>query len=133
MPDKTSVRLARIAYVAFAWLFTASIAVQVLIAGMALFVDSDSWASHASFARYFSFLPLLMALLAWIARMPKKVIWRSIGLFGMILGMFITAILSSRIGALSALHPVIALLLFWGSTVILRSSSKSVKSPASAI
>ncbi|MBB3129868.1 hypothetical protein FHS19_004573 [Paenibacillus rhizosphaerae] len=38
----------------------------------------------------------------------------------MTIGMFLTALLSSRIGVLSALHPVIAIMLFWSSTLILR-------------
>ncbi|MCM3781960.1 DUF6220 domain-containing protein [Neobacillus mesonae] len=74
-----------------------------------------------SFARYFSFLPLLMAVLARTARLPSRLIWRCVGLFGMILGLFLTAIFSSRIGGLAALHPVIALLLFWASLDMIRS------------
>ncbi|MBP1972399.1 hypothetical protein [Cohnella thailandensis] len=39
----------------------------------------------------------------------------------MIVGIFLTAIFSSRIGGLSALHPVIALLLFWAALNVIRS------------
>lgn len=102
-------------------LFIVSVAVQVLLAGLALFDDSINWARHASFARLFAFLPLVLVVLGWVGRMPKHVIWRSIGLLGMIIGMFLTAILSARIGVLSAIHPVLALLLFSSSIALIRS------------
>jgi hypothetical protein len=105
-----------------AWLFTASVTLQVLFAGLALFVDSNSWARHVSFARYFAFLPLILAVLAWIGRMSKQMIWKSVGLFGIVVGIFLTAIFSARIGALSALHPVLALLLFSGSIKLICSA-----------
>lgn len=111
----------RIFFIAFAWLFTLFVGLQVLLAGAALFVDPASWMVHASFARYVALLPLLMLILAWSGRLPARWLWRSAGLLGMVIGLFLTAILSSRIGVLSALHPVIALLLFSGSAELLRS------------
>ncbi|RXZ81002.1 hypothetical protein EBB07_16330 [Paenibacillaceae bacterium] len=114
----------RITFVTVAWLFTASVVLQVLFAGLAFFVDSNNWAHHVSFARYFAFLPLVLAVLGWIGRMPKHVIWRCIGLLGIVVGMFLTAILSARIGVFSALHPVLALLLFNGSITLIRSARK---------
>ncbi|MCC3373874.1 DUF6220 domain-containing protein [Cohnella sp. REN36] len=124
-------RAARILFIALAWLFAVSIALQVFFAGLALFVDSKSWVAHAGFARYVAPLPLLMALCAWGARLPVRLRMRSVGLFGMVIGMFLTAVLSSRIGALSALHPVIALLLFWSSAEILRAFHRPA-SPSSS-
>ncbi|WP_143811909.1 MULTISPECIES: DUF6220 domain-containing protein [Paenibacillus] len=120
MVDRPYPRMARICFMTLAWLFTISVAIQVFFAGLALFVSPDNWLIHANFARYFSLLPLIMAVLAWTARLPGKMIRRSLGLLGMTIGMFLTAVLSSRIGMLSALHPVIAIMLFWSSIAILR-------------
>ncbi|MFB9324572.1 DUF6220 domain-containing protein [Paenibacillus aurantiacus] len=120
MSEFASARIIRRCFVGCAWLFAAAIALQVLIAGLALFVDSANWAAHISFARYFGLLPLVMIALAWIGRFPSKTVLKSVGLFGMIIGMFLTAIFSSRIGGLSALHPVIALMLFWSSMDTIR-------------
>ncbi|OOC57580.1 DUF6220 domain-containing protein [Paenibacillus ihbetae] len=125
--ESSPFRFARVGFLLLAWLFSASVALQVFLAGLALFVDSSNWSSHMSFARYFSFLPLLMAVLARTARLPSRLIWRCIGLFGMILGLFLTAIFSSRIGGLAALHPVIALLLFWVSLDIIRSKKQQAQ------
>lgn len=122
MVNRSYSRIARICFMTLAWLFTISVALQVFLAGLALFVSPDNWLIHANFARYFSLLPLIMAVLAWTARLPGKMIRRSLGLLGMTIGMFLTAVLSSRIGVLSALHPVIAIMLFWSCTLILRST-----------
>ena len=126
MIDSSSRRIVRSCFIVLAWLFAASITVQVFFAGLALFVDSTHWATHISFARYFGFLPLMMAVLAWSGRLSLKTILRCIGLFGMMIGMFLTALFSSQIGGLSALHPIIALMLFWSSTEIIRSFRRTI-------
>jgi hypothetical protein len=103
------------AMIALKWLarvFAVCILVQVFLAGLAVFVDEAYWASHSSFVHYFSFLPLVMILLSFIARLPVSFRLQSIRLFGLIIAEFITAVLSSKIGFLSALHPVIALVMF---------------------
>lgn len=120
MNDSAYPRLFRFCFIGLAWLFAASVALQVLFAGLALFVNATSWAAHTSFARYFGLLPLVMLALAWIGRFPSKTILKAAGLMGMIIAMFVTAIFSTRIGGLSALHPVIALVLFWSSMDIVR-------------
>ncbi|MFG1731206.1 DUF6220 domain-containing protein [Paenibacillus sp. 843] len=119
------VRVSRASFIVLTLIFSVSVALQVLIAGMALFVDPGSWAAHVSFARYFAFVPLIMAIMAWIGGLSRRLLRRSIGLFGMVIGMFLTAVFSSQIGFLSALHPVIALMLFWGSVDIIRSGKGS--------
>lgn len=107
-------------YIIISCLFTAAVVVQMLLAGLAVFVDPTGWGTHISFARMFALLPVVMFLLSWLTRLPKPLMLRSIGLFAMIIGMFATAVLSSRIGFVSALHPVIALLLFWQCTRTIR-------------
>ncbi len=125
MRDVNWVQVTRASFFVLAFIFSVSVALQVLIAGIALFVNSGGWAAHASFARYFAFIPLIMAILAWMTGLSPRLQRKSIGLFGMVIGMFLTAVLSSRIGFLSALHPVIALMLFWGSVDIIRSGIRS--------
>jgi hypothetical protein len=93
-------------------LFALVIAVQVFLAGLALFVDSD-WTAHSNFARFFVIIPILMILLSFIARLPITFRVKSIQLVVMVILMFVTADLSKYIGILSALHPVIALAMFW--------------------
>lgn len=125
MRELNLAQFSRVLFFVFALIFSVSVALQVLIAGIALFVNSGSWAAHVSFARYFAFIPLIMAIMAWMAGLSRRMLWKSIGLFGMVIGMFLTAVLSSRIGFLSAFHPVIAMMLFWSSVDMIRSGKGS--------
>ena len=65
-------RFSRIAYAALAWLFVACVVCQVFLAGMAIFVDPLNWVRHVGFVHLFGELPLVMLLLAFAGRMPKK-------------------------------------------------------------
>jgi hypothetical protein len=115
-------------------IFALGIVVQVFLAGLALFVDTANWAAHSNFPRYFAFLPILMILLSFIARLPVTYRVKSIQLFAMIILMFLTAILSSKIGFLSALHPVIALALFWNTmTVALQAAAHARSKPTGLV
>lgn len=122
-PSKT-IQFSKISFSVVAWIFTIGITVQVLIAGLATFDNPVNWGYHISFARGLFFLPIVMALLAFFAQLPKKMIWRSVGLLGMVIGLFFTAAISARIGILGALHPVIALFLFWNCIKVLSSFKK---------
>ncbi|WP_429668946.1 DUF6220 domain-containing protein [Bacillus gobiensis] len=73
------------------------------------------------FARYFFFLPLVMAALSFSAQSPRTNLWRSFGLFGMVILLFFTAAISPRVDFLGALHPVITLFLFWNCMKIIQS------------
>jgi hypothetical protein len=93
--------------------FAVCILVQVFLIGLALFVDTAYLEGHKSFVHFFSILPLVMIVLSFIARLPVTFRMQSIRLLGLIIAEYPTAILASKIGFLSALHPVIALVLFW--------------------
>ncbi|WP_199620241.1 DUF6220 domain-containing protein [Paenibacillus alkalitolerans] len=118
------VKLARIIFVVLAWLFLAFIASQIFIAGLGLFVDSDNWELHKSLPQNFSFVPLVMLAAAFLGKLPVHIRWICLGLFLMVVAQFLTVIFSSDIGMLSALHPVIAMLLFWGSLTTVKHGHK---------
>ncbi|AJY77705.1 hypothetical protein VN24_13250 [Paenibacillus beijingensis] len=102
--------------------FALFIAAQVFLAGLAMFVDSD-WTAHANFARFFIIIPILMMLVSFIARLPVSYRVKSIQLLVMVILMFVTADLSSVIGFLSALHPVLSLAMFWITLAIARQAA----------
>lgn len=54
-------------------------------------------------------------VLSFLGKLPVHLRWICLGLYLMIVAQFLTVIYSSHLGLLSALHPVIALFLFWGS------------------
>ncbi|MDQ0885858.1 hypothetical protein QFZ81_000946 [Paenibacillus sp. V4I9] len=95
------------------------IAMQVFIAGMATFTNSD-WTAHTNFAHFFVIPPVLMILLWFFARPPVTYLVKSLILLVMVILMFVTAVLSFKIGVLSAFHPVIALAMFWNAMKLAR-------------
>ncbi|HZG15977.1 MAG TPA: DUF6220 domain-containing protein [Candidatus Bathyarchaeia archaeon] len=111
------VTLARRLYLVLAWGFLAFITIQVFLAGLGLFVSWEYWEMHRNWATYFAFVPIVMLVLAFLGKMPVSLRWISFGLYLMIVAQFLTVVFKSTLGALSSLHPVIALLLFWGSII----------------
>lgn len=103
-----------------AWIFAAAILTQVFLAGLALFSDPTHWASHASFASYFSVLPIVMLATAFIAKLPGIIRLHNAILLGIILLMFVSGVFSSELEYLSALHPVIALFLFYRTMTLIK-------------
>ncbi|GGI44745.1 hypothetical protein GCM10008018_08630 [Paenibacillus marchantiophytorum] len=98
-----------------AWTFLVCIVAQVFIAGIATFSDTSSWETHKSFVKIFALAPLLMFLLTFVGRIKGPKRWVSLGLFVLVVFQFLSIQVFSSTGIIAALHPVIALLLFWGS------------------
>jgi hypothetical protein len=113
-------RGARHVLIWLARIFAVCVVIQVFFAGAALFMDTDYWKFHLRFPRFFAFLPIIMIVLSFIAKLSSSVRLKCFQLFGMIILMFLTAVLSSKIGILSALHPVIAIMLFGTSLSIVK-------------
>lgn len=118
-------RFARVAYLVLAWLLVASIAYQVFLAGMAVFVDPINWARHVQFVHLFEMLPVLLLGLAFAGRMPKK---RGLYL-GPILLFALLGLQHAFAGAgrsvVAALHPVNALVIFWGGVVLAQRAGRA--------
>ncbi|MCU6792565.1 DUF6220 domain-containing protein [Paenibacillus sp. WQ 127069] len=125
--DSPLVLRARIVFKLLAWIFAVFILIQVFISGLALFWNSDQWASHTGFSRFLIFPPILMFVTSFIARMPVSIRLYSAGLIGMLILIVVSTKLSSEMGYLSALHPVIALMLFWGTMSIARKTDALIK------
>jgi len=128
----TRVRHIRVGFVVLSGIFTLCVTLQVFIAGLALFVDSSSWHRHTTFVHFFEYLPVLMLLLAIFGQLPPKVRWQSLGLLGLIIFQYATAKVSGDfplLRILGALHPVIALILFWYSISCFRQAWNKVFKP----
>ncbi|WP_227793561.1 DUF6220 domain-containing protein [Paenibacillus guangzhouensis] len=106
-----------------AWGFLACIVAQVFIAGLASFSDAANWAVHKSFVQMFALVPLIMFLLTFVGGMKGHKRWISLGLFALIVMQFLTVQVFSSTFVVAALHPVIALLLFWGAVITVRRAS----------
>lgn len=116
------IRYSRFIYSIFAWIFVLSIIIQVFLAGMAVFESPVHWGRHVNFGHLFSVLPLFMFALGFLGRLPRWMIWWSLGLLAMMILQSVTAN-----GLAPALHPVIALVLFLVGFMLARRSIRFFK------
>lgn len=108
----------KVGSISFAWLsiiFLFCILLQVFFAGLAIFVNPVNWTKHTAFIHLFEFIPVLMFITAFVGKLPRWAIGHSAGLFGVIFIMYFTANITPAIPWAAALHPVIAIVLFWMS------------------
>ena len=103
---------ARRAFPWLAWLYVASLLIQVFLAGLAVFVDAATFAVHVDFGRIgVGLLSLLLPIVAWLGRLPLVRLAAGVLLFYL----FQTGLPEVRASypVVAALHPVFALVLFW--------------------
>lgn len=126
------VRFARFAFFWLAAVFAVCVAVQVLLAGMAIFMDPVKWRLHTLFVKIIEYLPLFMLIFGFMGRMPRGFRWQSAGLFLLIMMMYATANLASSLPIVGALHPVVALGLFWLALSLVPKAWRLVRQPGNA-
>lgn len=100
------VHWSRLGAMAFTWLFTAGIVVQVSLAGLALFDTAERWQDHSDFGRLIGVLPLLALALVLIGRLPRQVI----GMTVVMVILYVVQINLPNLDAdyIAALHPLVA-------------------------
>lgn len=112
--------LAGYLYVGLAWGFVACIVIQTFLAGLAVFTDASHWNNHKVFVHIFEFIPIVMLITAFIGKLPKVLRWQSLALFLLTYSQYFTANLPQA----GALHPVIALVLFWLSVKVAKQAGR---------
>ncbi|TDF93876.1 hypothetical protein E1757_25365 [Paenibacillus piri] len=93
---------------------------------MAVFVNPADWGMHKAFVQLFAMVPLMMFLLSLVGRIRGSKRWVSLGLLALIVLQFMTINVFASVWVLAALHPVIALLLFWGSVITVKTRASQV-------
>lgn len=116
---------ARIAYVIIAWLFVAALLAQVYLIGLVFLAAQPTLEAHVGFGHTVGILLLLMLILTYVARHPRSLKVWTWGLFGLyILQAEVFAGIRGALPLVGALHPVLALALFWlAVTVALRAGA----------
>jgi putative tricarboxylic transport membrane protein len=95
-----------------AWLYVASLLIQVFLAGLGVFVDPATFRIHVDFGRNaVGLLTLLLPIVAWLGRLPSVRLAVGVLLFYLLQ----TGLPEVRASypVVAALHPVLALILFW--------------------
>lgn len=117
-----AVRWIRLVFFLLAWYFFLAILAQVFLAGMAIFVDIVWWDTHVGFGYTFGYVAIVLVILVFLARVPRSMWWLTIlVLVDYAIQTFLPS-LGESVGAVGALHPANALVLFFLSgTLALRS------------
>jgi hypothetical protein len=125
------IRFARWLYAALAWVFVASIVVQVFLIGLALFSDESYREAHIEFGFTWVGLAVLALLISAIVARPGR---RQLGLVVLLFVLYIvqTSLPEARTSypAIAALHPVNALVLFGLALYVARAATALARGTA---
>lgn len=123
-------RAARIAYPILAWAFVLGVLVQVLFAGLGLFVDDETFNTHVEFGWILHLFPLLVLLAAALSRAGRRHWQWALGLAAVVFVVPILATLRTDLPTVAAFHPVLALVAFWLAVVVARNSLDAARAPS---
>ncbi len=99
-------RWSRFGAMAFAWLFAAGVAIQIFLAGLALFDTAERWSDHESFGYMIGILLLPLIVLVLLGRPGRRAIGMTVVLI--VLYVIQTALPNIDAGWIAALHPIVA-------------------------
>lgn len=108
----TSVRWARNLYGLCALLFVIGIAVQVFFAGATLLVNGSYLATHKNFAHVIEGLTLLIPIIGFFARLPRRMHVLNVLLLIDFILQYVFLYINVGVPAFRALHAVNALVMF---------------------
>lgn len=118
-------KIFRYIYLLLSWIYLAGVIYQTYTAGLAAVTRTISWESHGEIGFLLLSLAFVQFVLIFPARLPKPAGWVSAGMFATIILQFI--VISDRESTVSALHPVLALILFSLSWWLARAAFRSVR------
>ena len=99
-------RWSRLGAMAFAWLFTAGVVIQIFLAGLALFDTAERWQDHMDFGHTIGILLLPLLVLVLLARAGRQTIGMTVVL--VVLYFVQTSLPNVDPGWIAALHPLVA-------------------------
>jgi Family of unknown function (DUF6220) len=113
---------ARSAFPFVAGLFAVGAIVQVFLAGLGVFDDPSSFATHRDFGYLLELIPIVMLVLALVGGMPRRFAGLSALLFGLFILQSVFVGMRESMPAIAALHPLngflilgLGILLAWQS------------------
>lgn len=117
-------RVSRIVFLLLSFVLAICILLQTFLAGAAIFTDPSIWRYHVNFVHFFEFVPLFMLIFAFCGKLPKGFKWISGALLLLLFAQYATA----HIPSISAIHPVVALVYFCLSMLVVQQSWRFWKS-----
>jgi hypothetical protein len=114
---------------ALAWLFVASILVQVMLIGLFLFADIGLRPHRAFGSVVVGILAILVAVTAGASQLPNGGGRRAGLLLLLVVVQVILPAMHRSSPVIAALHPVNALLIFWLGIVVARNAGAALNAP----
>lgn len=121
-------KASRMVYAVLAWLFVAGVMVQVFFAGMTVVARQWPWTNHINLGHSLAAPLLLMLVTMYLGKLPgrmKRLTWLLFAVY--VLQADVLIFLRAAAPALSALHPVLALVDFALGLVLAREATAVVR------
>ena len=106
-------KVSRIIYQLFAWLFVVGVMTQVFFAGMTVVARQWPWTNHVNLGHFLALPLLVMLVTMYLGKLPgrmKRLTWLLFGVY--VLQADVLIFMRALAPVLSALHPVLALVDF---------------------
>jgi uncharacterized protein DUF6220 len=104
---------ARWLFLALVWIYLAAILVQVFLAGIGLFGAAKDFEPHVGLGWILHLVPVLLLIVAAVGRVGSGLLWWTAALLLVQFIQPILATLRNDLPLVAALHPVLALVVFW--------------------
>lgn len=119
-------------YLALVWLYLAAIVVQVFLAGAALFYPGRDFELHRNLGWLLHLVPVLLLIAALAGRGGRELVWWTVALLVVQGIQPLLPGVRTDLPWLAALHPVLALVIFWLALTIGLRAWRLVRTPATA-
>jgi hypothetical protein len=103
----------RVAFLILTWAYLAGIVVQVFLAGTGFFGTDRDFEPHRSLGWILHVGPVLLLIVAAIGRVGSRTIWWNVALLLTVGVQPLLPGLRNDVPLAAALHPVLALVIFW--------------------
>ena len=123
---------ARYAFLGLVWIYLAAIMVQVFLAGIGFFGAGRDFSTHVNLGWILHLVPVLLLLVAWLARVGRRLIWWTVALLVVQGIQPLLPGLRTDLPLAAALHPVLALIIFWLALTIGLHAWRLVRAPAAS-
>jgi hypothetical protein len=114
--------VARLIFMATTWLFAAGLVVQVFLAGLGVFDDPASFATHRDFGYTLSLLPIVLVIAGFLGGVERRLIGLAGISFVLLILQSILVAFRTDAPAVAALHPVNGFAILLLALVLARSS-----------
>jgi Family of unknown function (DUF6220) len=123
---------ARWVFLALVWLYLAAILWQVFLVGIALFSANNSFEAHRNLGYILHLVPVLLLIVAAVARVGRGTILWNVALLVVQGVQPLLPSVRNDLPWAAALHPVLALVIFWLALTIGLRAWRLVRQPAPA-